>query len=440
MPTILLVDDSATDRRMMGGILERHGMSVRYAENGSGALKQLENSLPDAVLTDMQMPEMDGLQLVKAVRLRYPHVPVILITGHGSETLAAEALQQGAASYVPKSQIQSLLVESINQVLELSRGEANYRRLIEHTTATEFHFELTNDEELIEPLIILVQQMVAGMDLSDAAGRLQVGVALEHAVLNAMYHGNLELTTPEVRADQAHAHEEGYQSVVRQRMEQAPYCDRKVFVRAMITRDEARLVVRDEGGGFDVQNKLDVSLTDDEKAGRGLVLMWGLMDKVAYNKAGNEVTLIKRRTPLRDAERQEATPGVLVSSVAGGDVATRVAEPPRKEKLGELVPLSGGRSIVLTQPRLSVGRDPSCDIVLPFTDVSHQHCLLYMYSGWWYVKDLKSANGVRINRTPVDQKRIAPGAILSIATHQFEARYSPWDLGAVGITPPVDPF
>ena len=163
------------------------------------------------------MPEMDGLQLVKAVRLRYPHVPVILITGHGSETLAAEALQQGAASYVPKSQIQSLLVESINQVLELSRGEANYRRLIEHTTATEFHFELTNEEELIEPLIILVQQMVAGMDLSDAAGRLQVGVALEHAVLNAMYHGNLELTTPEVRADQARADEEGYQSVVRQR-------------------------------------------------------------------------------------------------------------------------------------------------------------------------------------------------------------------------------
>ena len=63
-----------------------------------------------------------------------------------------------------------------------------------------------------------------------------------------------------------------------------------------------------------------------------------------------------------------------------------------------------------------------------------------MYHGWWYVKDLKSANGTRLNKTLVDQKRIPPGAILSIATHQFEARYSPWDLGAEGITPPVDPF
>ena len=51
MPTVLLVDDSATDRRMIGGVLERNGFAVRYADNGSGALKQLHRSLPEAVLT-----------------------------------------------------------------------------------------------------------------------------------------------------------------------------------------------------------------------------------------------------------------------------------------------------------------------------------------------------------------------------------------------------
>ena len=304
MPTILVVDDSATDRRMMGGILERHGMAVRYAENGTGALKQLERSLPDAVLTDMQMPEMDGLQLVKAVRTRHPDVPVILMTGHGSETLAAQALQQGAASYVPKSQIQHLLVESVNHVLELARGEANYRRLIEHTTLTDFQFELANDEELIEPLIILVQQMVGGMDLCDAAGRLQVGVALEQAILNAMYHGNLELTTPQLREIQAHEGEDGYVSLIQQRRMTEPYLGRKVLVRARIARDEARLTVRDEATGFDVQSSLDVTVSDNENAGRGLVLMWGLMDKVVYNKAGNEVVLIKRREQPRRSPRR----------------------------------------------------------------------------------------------------------------------------------------
>jgi CheY-like chemotaxis protein len=438
MPTVLLVDDSATDRRMIGGLLERHGLAVRYAENGAGALKQLRTSVPDAVLTDMQMPGMDGLALVKAIRSDFPEVPVILMTGHGSETIAAQALQHGAASYVPKTQLNKLLVDSVLHVLELARGDTNFRRLIDHTRVTDFHFELDNDVELIEPLVTLVRQMASGMNLCDAAGCLQIEVALEQAILNAMYHGNLELTSEQLSAERQRraaidegADEAGLEeSLVVRRRQEAPWKDRKVFVRALVTREEARLSVRDEGPGFDVQNKLDVSLSDDESAGRGLVLMWALMDKVIYNKAGNEVTLIKRHA---------AQP-----VVAGSQPQGKPAKPKRIEKLpdklGELVPLDGGRSIVLTQPRVSIGRGPSCDVVLTHSDVSTEHCLLYMYHGWWYAKDLKSANGTRLNKTLIDQKRVPPGSILCIATHQYELRYSPWDLGAVGITPPVDPF
>jgi adenylate cyclase len=123
-----------------------------------------------------------------------------------------------------------------------------------------------------------------------------------------------------------------------------------------------------------------------------------------------------------------------------GTTSTTDRKVAKSEKLGELISVDGGPSIALTSRRLSVGRDPTCDISLPYTDVSHQHCLLYMYSGWWYVKDLKSANGIRINRMVVDQRRIPPGAVLSIGTHRFEVQYNPSDLGAVGITPPVDPF
>jgi adenylate cyclase len=295
--------------------------------------------------------------------------------------------------------------------------------------------------------------MAAGMELCDAAACLQMEVALEQAILNAMYHGNLELTSDELRAEAVPkevlvevAPQDGPaestptngpvdlkptpESLIAKRLEQSPYKDRKVIVRALVSRDEARFVIRDEGHGFDVQNKLDVSLSDDESAGRGLVLMWALMDKVIYNKSGNEVTLIKRHVERRPPKPE-----------APSAKGTKSAIPEKlPEKLGELVPLDGGKSIVLTQPRLSVGRGPSCDIVLSYSDVSTEHCLMYMYHGWWYVKDLKSANGTRLNRTPVDQKRIPPGSTLAIATHQFEVRYSPWDLGAEGITPPVDPF
>ena len=427
MPTVLLVDDSATDRQMIGGILERNGLSVRFAENGIGALKQLSRACPDAVLTDMQMPEMDGLQLVKAIRKEYPGLPVILMTGHGSEQLAAKALRNGAASYVPKLQLNELLVDSVRHVVDLARADTSYRRLIDHTASTDFCFELSNDAELVEPLVTLVQQMVGGMGICDASGQLQVGVALEQAVLNAMFHGNLELSSDQLRADREKSADAEEMTNVEQRCNQEPFASRTVYIRALVNRDEARFVVRDEGPGFDVKDKLDVSLSDDETAGRGLVLMWALMDKVAYNKVGNEVTLVK-------SHRIEAVDELAQPREIGG------ATDHLAEKLGELVPLDGAKSIQLSKEQLSVGCDPSCDIVLPFTDVSSEHCLLYMYSGWWYVKDLKSANGTRLNRKPVDQKRIAPGAILGIGRHQFEARYSPWDLGAEGITPPIDPF
>ena len=61
--------------------------------------------MPALVLTDLIMPEMNGLELVKAIREHHPFVPVILMTSKGNEEIAVQALQGGAASYVPKSQL-----------------------------------------------------------------------------------------------------------------------------------------------------------------------------------------------------------------------------------------------------------------------------------------------------------------------------------------------
>jgi adenylate cyclase len=75
--------------------------------------------------------------------------------------------------------------------------------------------------------------------------------------------------------------------------------------------------------------------------------------------------------------------------------------------------------------------------VLRFSNVSAHHCQLYCNGGYWYVKDLKSRNGVKVNGARVSEKRLDPGDELSIAKHRYDVRYSPYDLGAVG-PPPVD--
>ena len=141
MATILVVDDSAVDRRLVGGLLEKDDhWRVEYAENGSEALTRMKDAAPDLVITDLQMPEMDGLELVAAARVHCPQVPVILITAYGSEMLAVEALEQGAATYVPKTQLADKLSDTVKDVLALARADRSYARLIDCLSTADFSF------------------------------------------------------------------------------------------------------------------------------------------------------------------------------------------------------------------------------------------------------------------------------------------------------------
>lgn len=104
---------------------------------------------------------------------------------------------------------------------------------------------------------------------------------------------------------------------------------------------------------------------------------------------------------------------------------------------GELIPIGGGDPIPLLKKQLLVGRRESCDICLRFSNVSAHHCQLLVLGGYWYIKDMKSRNGVKVNGNRVEEKRIDPGDVLSVAKHQYELKYSPQELGAQG-PPPED--
>jgi CheY-like chemotaxis protein len=298
MATVLVVDDSAVDRRFVGGILTRDGrFKVEFAEDGSQALARMRDSHPDLIVTDLQMPNRNGLELVAAVRMHHPHVPVILMTGHGSEDLAVEALHRGAANYVPKPQLGERLLESVDEALSLARADRTYDRLIACLTECEFEFELENDPSLIDPLIDLVQQMVAGMGLTDATGRFRVGAALKEALLNAIYRGNLEISFKQMHDTRVSLVEGKGEDPITKRRAEAPYKDRKVRVSIQMDTQQARFVIRDEGAGF---NPASVPAAGqpgslDPETGRGLVLMRAFFEEVTFNSSGNEVTLVKRR-------------------------------------------------------------------------------------------------------------------------------------------------
>lgn len=92
---------------------------------------------------------------------------------------------------------------------------------------------------------------------------------------------------------------------------------------------------------------------------------------------------------------------------------------------GELNPLGGGDPIPLKRQKLLVGRRPTCDLCLPFPNVSSQHCELEMKNGYWHIQDLGSSNGLKVNGARVESKFLLPGDELTIAKHRFAIQYEP---------------
>ncbi len=286
---VLVVDDSSVDRTLIKGLLEKKSyFTAGFAANGSEALEFVEQQVPQLVVTDLQMPEMNGIELVRELRHRHPCLPVILTTAHGSEETALRALREGAVSYVPKTRLADELVPTIEHVLARVHDQRKREWLLDCVVRSDTTYEMGNDPALTAALVDHIQQELTRMEFCDAAGVLQIGSAVEAALLNALYHGNLELEAADTGTEGA--------DLALQRRQQAPYKDRKIRVQVAISEEQARFVVQDEGAGFDHQRKLGTTAAGFVgEGGRGISLLQAMMDEVCYNEKGNEVTLVKNR-------------------------------------------------------------------------------------------------------------------------------------------------
>ncbi len=290
--TILVVDDNAVDRHLVGSILSKiEGWDVQFANHGAAAIALIDESEPDLVVTDMQMPYVDGLELVKSIRDRHSHIPVVLITSYGSEKTAVEALKCGAASYSPKSALQQDLARTVEQVLQMSQRVFAGELAKDQPVPENLAFVLNNDLSLIGPLIENLQAALPSWSDRD---RLQIGMAIDEALVNAMHHGNLE-----VKSDLRDVDETKYYDQINSRRTQKPYCDRRVSVQAEFSEQHVCIQISDEGPGFD-PNSIEDPTTDanvQRIGGRGLFLIRAFMSQVVHNASGNQITMTKLRDP-----------------------------------------------------------------------------------------------------------------------------------------------
>src|SRR5262245_46336819 len=191
MPHILIVDDNPLDREMARAVLEkRPGLHAEFASNGIEAIEHVEAATPLAIVTDLQMPEMDGLALVRQVRRQFPTIPVVLTTAHGSEQLALEALSSGAADFVPKQRIVQDLLRTVEGVLAVPQGDRYTQLLSPFLQYTHMRYELPSDVNLIAPLVDRLVRAAEKLGLVDVPDLVRLARCLAEALRNAIVHGN----------------------------------------------------------------------------------------------------------------------------------------------------------------------------------------------------------------------------------------------------------
>ena len=293
MAFVLVVEDSPIQAKHVEFILRAADYEVEVVPHGLAALESIRLRRPDLVLTDMHMPEMNGLELVQAIRADYPAIPVIMNTERGSEELAVQSLRSGASGYIPKRNLARDVVAILDEVLSVTSSQHKLTQFLTRMTVAEYQFALENNPDLISQVVGQVEAILQKMQLFDASEHLRIGVAVHEAAVNAMVHGNLEIASDLKDGDW-----DAYHALIAERAKQEPYSRRRVHITVRATREPSLEVrVLDEGGGYDPRSLPDPCdpANIDRSCGRGLLLIRTFFDEVRHNAKGTEITMTKRR-------------------------------------------------------------------------------------------------------------------------------------------------
>lgn len=129
--TVLIVDDEESIRESLKMILEHEGYEVLEAAGGHEALTKIKSKSPDAVMLDIKMPDIDGMEVLDRIAERGDHVPVMMITGHGDVSMAVDATRRGAFDFLEKPLERERVLLSLRNAVENRRLSQEVRRSVD---------------------------------------------------------------------------------------------------------------------------------------------------------------------------------------------------------------------------------------------------------------------------------------------------------------------
>lgn len=203
--------------QMLNRMLGRRGYEVETAEDGAEALEKLEKLPTDVIISDVKMPKMDGLELLKRAKARYPDVELILLTGYGTIESAVDAMKQGAYDYITKPPNPDEILLTIKRITENRQLKDMNRALLRELSASAEDIGMVGDH----PTMVEVYRMIERVAATDSTvliygesgtGKELVAKAIHARSNRAKYPFvvvNCAAISPELLENELFGHERG---------------------------------------------------------------------------------------------------------------------------------------------------------------------------------------------------------------------------------------
>ncbi len=299
LPRVLVTDDDATVLKALEHFFIKQGWSSCCVPDGSAGLDALHREHFNLVVTDLQMPKLDGFQFIRRLKNLYPDQAVIVLSAGCTAEEAVDLLREGVADVIYKPVDFEALRKSIKRVTSDLEEREQKLGWAEYITSWTMNYRFETRELIDNKLPVLICESLLKAGKINLKCKFQIDLALSEALTNSLQHGNLELCSAwreEVSANGV----DRYSAVKEERIKQDKYAKRKIHIKLAYAEQKLSIEISDQGPGFTPPDLKTIEVNSDSKLfchGRGIALIKELMDEVEYSKDGRTIRIVKN---LRD--------------------------------------------------------------------------------------------------------------------------------------------
>jgi DNA-binding response OmpR family regulator len=286
---VLVVEDDYSSRELLRICVEKEGYQCQTANDGLDGFNLFKKYCPDLIISDVRMPNMDGIELLESIRKISKDVIIVFITGHGNEELALQALQLGANNYIKKPIDITEIKTLTNRYYDVIRSKAIQSNIVDLIKHREMEIEITSDMNLVQSLANYLSKKTG--NFFDSKERMRIELGINELLINAIEHGNWNISYEEKNEALL---KNRIADLYKTRQEHPNNIDKKVVVKYKQSEKYCEWIITDDGIGFDWKIVPDPIKTDLTRInGRGILLSRLQFDEMEYIGNGNSVRIKK---------------------------------------------------------------------------------------------------------------------------------------------------